>query len=110
MRNSILPIALLLSAACASIPRSVSLTEQQHPNATFEAMVIGCDWTNREVIRPFARLASAVAWGRAVASAAPRDRACEIAITAVEQQQREDVYTISRDARGIWTIGPLAER
>jgi hypothetical protein len=104
------PLALLLLTACATIPGSVDVTESEHPNATFEAMVIGCDWTSREVVRPFTRLGSAVAWGRAVASAAPRDRPCEVAITAVENQQRADVYQISRDARGIWSIGPIAAR
>src|SRR4051812_14297605 len=100
------PVALLLLTGCATIPHSVSVAELEHPNATFEAMVIGCDWTSRDVVRPFTRLATAVAWGRAVASAAPRDRACEVAITAVENHQRADVYQISRDTRGIWTIGP----
>jgi hypothetical protein len=97
-----------VAGGCAT-SSTVGSVAARHADATFEATAQGCDRTRRTTVRQFTDLRSAVAWGRATAALAP-NRSCDVLVEALRNGAREDVYRVSRDARGIWTIAPVASR
>jgi hypothetical protein len=78
-----------------------------HSGATFEATAMGCERTRRfeSKARQFDDLAAAVVWGKEVATIAP-GRSCDVLIDALRGDSRHAVYRVSRDQRGVWSIGP----
>ena len=94
------------TSATSSAVRSVAV---KHQGASFEATAQGCERTRRTTVRQFTELADAVSWGKAAAALAP-NRSCDVVVEAVRGDAREEVFRVSRDARGVWTVGSVGSR
>jgi hypothetical protein len=108
-RFSLAIVLLPALAACARPPVAVAEIAAAHPDATYEATATGCEWSGRRTVRRFDELSRAVAWGRQMAALAPF-KSCDVIIDVVYGETSQEVYRVSRDKRGAWSVGPVASR
>ncbi|HVE79538.1 MAG TPA: hypothetical protein VNA89_11775 [Gemmatimonadaceae bacterium] len=101
-----IPALLSLVAGCARPPVGVAAIAAAYPDATYEATATGCQWSDARVVRRFDSLPRAVAWGRGMAALAPF-KSCDVVIDAIYDETAEEVYRVSRDRHGAWSVGPV---